>query len=201
METVYQKNSHKHGHVYYKLTVDQMLCDHFVRKDKTEYTETCLERPLPWETFGLERPYMVLKDHIFLAEGPTFSTQLNLSPKTTSWQIIFSWPIGSFKTDSTVFAEDTYWMSKCLREFYSAVVEMLGQCKECEVAFFFESTVKVFYIIVIIYFNGQIQVAHENELYLSKMTPQYGESGIHALPVYHMLAYCWCIIFSRRKHS
>ena len=63
----------------------------------SEYNETCLERPLPWETTCLEGPQSpVRRSHI--------SLQLNLSPKITCFErpyLYGQWE-QSFKTDSNV---------------------------------------------------------------------------------------------------
>ncbi len=62
------------------------------------YSETCFERPLPWEITCLEGLH-------FPGRRSYISMQLNLSPPKTTWleRPYFLWPMGrSFKTGSTV---------------------------------------------------------------------------------------------------
>ncbi len=61
------------------------------------YSDTCLDRPLPWEATCLERPHIP-------SRRSYISVQLQVSTDHLSWQtIIFLWPMDqSFKKGATI---------------------------------------------------------------------------------------------------
>ncbi len=63
------------------------------------YSETCLERPLPWETTD----HLSWKTTIFWQKDLHFNITEPVSRDHLFWQTTFLWPMGwSFKTGSTV---------------------------------------------------------------------------------------------------
>ncbi len=61
-----------------------------------QYSETCLERPLPWKTTCREGPVVGQKVLHFSVNKPVTKDHL-------SWETVCLWPMGwSFKTGSTV---------------------------------------------------------------------------------------------------